>query len=157
MEECLFLVRYTLPIMGYNTCMSRSRLLSILAVLVCLIALLHFTAMAFYLYWTLWWYDIILHFLGGAFVGLLALWLRYFSGYAGIADSSRARSALYFVLCATLGIGIGWEVFERLLGLTYSVEGYVFDTSIDLLMDCLGSLVAFQLCKRTLTPYESNT
>ncbi|HEY4508106.1 MAG TPA: hypothetical protein VJJ55_00430, partial [Candidatus Paceibacterota bacterium] len=61
--------------------MSRARLLRILALLVCVIALMQSAAIVFSLYWTLWWYDILLHFLGGIFIGLLVLWVRFLSGY----------------------------------------------------------------------------
>ncbi|MDO8594752.1 MAG: hypothetical protein Q7R93_04560 [bacterium] len=127
--------------------MPRTRLLSTLAILVCVIAILHILATIFFLYWTFWWYDIILHFLGGIFVGLLVLWLRFFSGYFGTPALPSTTSVLSFVLVATLGIGIGWEAFERLLGHTFSVEGYWFDTNLDVILDFVGSLVAFWFFK----------
>src|SRR3989338_1331844 len=103
--------------------MPRNRLLRDIAVLVCIIAALQFTAISFHLYWTFWWYDIILHFLGGIFVGLLILWFRFFSGYFGVHQHTSEVSTFFFIVIATLIVGVGWEAFERALGQTWSVEG----------------------------------
>jgi hypothetical protein len=54
---------------------------------------------------------------------------------------------LCFVLVVTLVVGIGWEVFERLLGHTWSVEGYWLDTSVDVVLDLLGGVAAFSYFK----------
>lgn len=127
--------------------MSRNYLLHVLAILACAIAAMNFLAISFHLYWMFWWYDIILHFLGGIFVGLLVLWLRFFSGYLGTSRIPSTTSVLFFVVVATLSIGIGWEVFERVLGDTWSLEGYWLDTALDVILDFLGSLVAFGFFK----------
>ena len=121
----------------------RNRLLYTLAMLICVIAAMHLAATIFFLYWTLWWYDIILHFLGGVFVGLLVLWLQFLSGYFGTPALPSSRKVFSVMLVAVLAVGVGWEVFERLLGHTWSVEGYWLDTSVDVVLDLLGSVVAF--------------
>lgn len=123
--------------------MSRRRLLSTLAVLVCVIAVMHIIATLFFLYWTLWWYDVILHFLGGIFSGLLVLWLRFFSGYFGSPSIPPEGRVLCFAVVTTLCIGVGWEVFERLLGHTWSIEGYWLDTSLDVILGLFGGTIAF--------------
>src|SRR3989338_2700741 len=105
--------------------MSRARLLRILALLVCVIALMQGAAIAFSLYWTLWWYDILLHFLGGGFFWVLLLWGRFLSGYfpAPSFPWSPGRLFLFlFTLSLTLVIGTGWEAFEWLVGNTWSME-----------------------------------
>ncbi|OHA21540.1 MAG: hypothetical protein A2849_03905 [Candidatus Taylorbacteria bacterium RIFCSPHIGHO2_01_FULL_51_15] len=122
--------------------MSRQSLLAAIAVLIGCITALHFIATSFYLYWLFWWYDIILHFLGGAFSALLLLWLRFFSGYFGTPRTPSASEAVFFAFFAALSIGAGWEVFERVLGHTWSVEGYVLDTSLDMLLDTTGAIGA---------------
>lgn len=128
--------------------MSRERLLRTLAALVCVIAVFHIAATLFYLYWKFWWYDMLLHFLGGIFIALLVLWIRFFSGYFGVPPIPLQHKALRFALLATLCIGVGWEVFERALGHTWSVEGYWLDTSIDIALDVAGGLVGFLFFKR---------
>lgn len=127
--------------------MSRVRLLHILALLVCAIAVLHIAATIFYLYWEFWWYDMLLHFLGGMFIGLLVLWLRFFSGYISTPAFLSARHAFLFTLFWLVVIGIGWEAFERALGHTWSLEGYWLDTSIDVALDIIGGVVGFLFFK----------
>ena len=123
--------------------MSRHSLLSILAALVCVIVVMQGAAIAFSLYWTLWWYDIVLHFLGGVFIGLLVLWVRFLSGYiAAPLVWSKGRIFL-FTLFWTLVIGIGWEVFEWLVGNTWDMERYWLDTSIDVALDIIGGVVGW--------------
>lgn len=121
--------------------MSRRSLLNILAGLVALVATLHGVALVFSLYWRFWWYDLLAHFLGGAFVALLICWVLIFSGYVRSAPPSRIRLAMS-MLVGTLLIGVGWEVYERLLGHTWSPEGYMLDTAIDIVMDMLGGIAS---------------
>jgi len=123
--------------------MSRARLLRILALLVCVIALMQSAAIVFSLYWTLWWYDILLHFLGGIFIGLLVLWVRFLSGYFPAPSFPWSHGHLFlFTLFWTLIIGVGWEVFEWLVGNTWSMERYWLDTTLDVALDLIGSIVA---------------
>lgn len=136
--------------------MPRHRLLFDIAVLVCIIATLQFTALTFHLYWIFWWYDIIVHFLGGMFVGLLIFWLRFFSEYFGIQKIPSEGRVFWFMVLATLAIGVGWEVFERVLGVTSSIEGYYLDTTLDVVFDFIGSIVAFHFFKNRYMIHEIN-
>ena len=124
--------------------MSRARLLRILALLVCVIALMQSAAIVFSLYWTLWWYDILLHFLGGIFIGLLVLWVRFLSGYFPASSFLWSPGRLFlFTLFWTFIIGVGWEVFEWLAGNTWSIEGYWLDTTLDVVLDLIGGIAGF--------------
>lgn len=123
--------------------MSRTRLLHILALLVCVIAVLHIAAIVFYLYWELWWYDMLLHLLGGVFIVLFVLWIRFFSGYVAVPAHFELGRAFLFTLFWLLVIGIGWEAFERALGHTWSIEGYWLDTTIDVAFDIAGGTVGW--------------
>ena len=124
------------------TFMSRNYLLNAIAILVCAIAALHFLAINYYLYWMFWWYDIILHFLGGVFSGLFVLWLRYFSGYLGAHAVPTLPRVFLFVGVSVLIVGIGWEVFEWVVGETFRMEGYWKDTIVDVVLDLLGGIAA---------------
>ncbi|TSC56967.1 MAG: hypothetical protein Greene041679_489 [Parcubacteria group bacterium Greene0416_79] len=128
--------------------MFREPLLRILAALAVLIALLHITAIVFYLYWTLWWYDMPLHFLGGAFGSLSVIWTVFFSGYVGNAAPPSVLRLFAIGLVGTLLLGVGWEVFERALGHTWSIEGYWLDTMTDLFLDMAGGFVGLLLFAR---------
>ena len=137
--------------------MSRDRLLLILAALVLAIFALHIIALFLHLYWVLWWYDIIVHFLGGAFTGLLIVWLRYFSGYFGVPRiAASEKELMYLILVGTLGVGVGGEVFERAFGHTWSLEGYWLDTAVDLIMDIAGGITAFHFFKNRSVAHEQD-
>ena len=123
--------------------MSRDRLLKILALFVVLVALLHFSATILSLYWRLWWFDMPVHFLGGAFIALSIVWLHSFSGYIPGHITRILPLTFAVVILGTIAVGIGWEIFERLLGHTWSIEGYWIDTLTDILMDFLGGIVAY--------------
>lgn len=124
--------------------LSRNRLLNILAGIIFAISVLHAVAMAFSLYWQWWWYDLTVHFLGGAFAALLIAWFFFFSGYTTLRLPNQSR-LLWFAILGVLAIGGGWELFERLLGHSWSPEGYWLDTGIDIVMDVLGGLGAYVL------------
>ncbi len=121
--------------------MLRTRLLYVLAGLIALVVVLHGVAVAYSLYWRLSWFDNFPHFFGGMFVSLLCVWLWFFSGYMGTHSLPRPRTLFLITVLCALAIGVGWEVFERLIGLTWSPEGYWFDTRSDVLADVIGGVV----------------
>lgn len=103
------------------------------------IALLHSAALEFFFYWTYSWFDILMHFLGGLFIGLSALWFFFESGY--VTAKKHTRAVFIIAGSATLLIGVSWEIFEVVAGVPIE-DNYALDTAIDLFMDMLGSLVA---------------
>lgn len=104
--------------------------------LVVLIAFLHISALQFYLYWSLWWFDILMHFLGGAWVAAAVLWCLLLSGYV----HTRWRP-FRTAVCLTIIVGILWEIYEYAFGMTLvEHEAYVFDTALDLVMDMIGAI-----------------
>ncbi len=130
--------------------MLRTRILHILTAMVLLVALLHGLAFAYVLYWKLSWFDNFPHFFGGMFVSLLSVWLWYFSGYLGVYPLPKLRTLFWYTVLSAFVIGVGWEVFERVLNLTWSPEGYWLDTSMDVLSDVLGGVVSYFLLRRLL-------
>ncbi len=123
-----------------------------IAVLGLLIALLHFLANMFFLYWAWWWFDIFMHFLGGLFVGLSILWLVAYEVPIGI------RPFIPQFLTVVLGVffvGLVWELFEYLTGL-HTALNYTRDTVFDLAMDIVGALSAYVLFSR-FTKHTTNT
>ncbi|HEY9480718.1 MAG TPA: hypothetical protein VIR98_00620 [Candidatus Paceibacterota bacterium] len=102
------------------------------AILVCA-AVLNFAGETYRLYDAFWWYDILMHALGGAWAGMLVLWLSRWFGFA-----VRPR----VIIGGTLVIGLGWEVMELILGFMYlSDSNYLSDTALDLCMDVIGSVL----------------
>lgn len=86
-------------------------------------------ALQYYWYWTYWWLDIAMHVAGGVVLGLLV----------AIYGSQR----FVLVLGGVLIIGIAWEVFEFVLGLSVTEPNFVSDTVVDLVMDLLGGSLAY--------------
>lgn len=95
-------------------------------------ALLYFAGFVLYLQWVFWWYDIVLHFLGGAWVVLALLWMLSLRG---------VQVSWATCIAVTIAVGIAWECFEFLIGAPRE-RNYLFDTSLDLLMDVIGGVVA---------------
>ena len=69
------------------------------------IATLHILALEFSLYWLYPWFDIMVHFLGGLFTALFALWLFFESGYVRI--NNNVQNALLVAGVSILVIGCG--------------------------------------------------
>jgi hypothetical protein len=128
---------------------SRDSLLKIVAALGIAVAALHAAAVAFLLYWTIWWYDITLHFIGGLWVSLGIVWLAYFSGYLPLCRRSNVR-IFAVTLIWTFVVGVAWEVFEYLMigANIWAPEGYWFDTIGDLLSDIAGGLCGYIIFMR---------
>lgn len=80
-----------------------------------------------------------MHFLGGLFVGLSALWFFFTSGYTQL--SLRVRNIVLVAGFSIILIGIGWEIFEILAGIPRE-DNFITDTITDLTMDALGTSIA---------------
>ncbi len=135
----------------------KNRLMGFLAFLVFLIAFLHVGALFFDWYIEFWWWDIMNHFLGGFFIGVLFLWIFVFSGI--FSQNLKQKGGFYLVVMATIVsfiVAVGWEFYEYLLGFDYSPEGYLNDTFKDITMGFLGALVGsvFFVIKKFHISYE---
>jgi len=120
----------------------KDRLLSYSLVAVIAIAVVNAIATYFYLYWTVWWFDNISHFLGGLAMGLFTFWI-FRRGYPLFQPLGWVRLVsviIFFVLI----IGVGWEIFEYLFDLAEAQIGETYwqDTAYDIVADTLGAIVA---------------
>jgi len=111
--------------------------------LIIIIALLHYLALDRAYYWTISWYDIMMHFLGGVWVALFALWIFSSRKISFLPLRISFLQIVSLVIC----IGIIWELYEILFGLTFvSDPEYLGDTMLDLIMDTIGGIcVAFSV------------
>lgn len=114
--------------------MTRHKLLKLLVLLMVFIFVLDLLGRTFYWYYTIWYFDLITHLLGGFWVGLFFLY--FFLRTSGNAPIVK-------VLLATLFIGIVWEIFEyivyqRIGGIPFSS----LDTMLDLVVDMAGGGMA---------------
>lgn len=100
-----------------------------------LFASVHSFAVSMSLYWYYWWFDIMMHFWGGALVVL---------GVYAICSLKhiplRPTSLLVFTTLFTLMIV--WEVFEWKIGL-FDPTTHFFETTKDILVGFCGGLVGY--------------
>src|SRR3989344_1525866 len=94
----------------------RKTLPPLIAIIIVLIAVLHYAAIVFYIYWVYWWFDIMMHVLGGLSIGLFLYWFFYRSAIV----SSPRLSSWAFIIAGSIVVGIGWEIFEHVMHFTYT-------------------------------------
>jgi hypothetical protein len=99
-----------------------------------------------FLYWSIRWLDMPMHFLGGFWLGLGALWTYFYSGlFKAIPQEHRtARYAWLLAITSALVLGFIWEVYEYGLDILHErTDLYdMIDTLSDLLLDIIGGTVA---------------
>ncbi len=111
--------------------------LSLLA-LILFIAVVNGLANEFSWYWRIPWFDMPMHFLGGLWLGLVALWWY-------TRDVVLTTFRMFTIsLLTVLVIGILWELFEFSMDtfIIISEQNSVFDTITDIIFDIIGGLVA---------------
>ena len=131
--------------------MKASQLFKHAFILLIIIGFLDFFANTFYLYWTIWWSDLLLHFLSGVCVAMggISVWFFIFS-----KKETNILETLFVGMVWVVLVGLVWEIFELHFGATFLSDGqiYVVDTISDLLMDIsggfLGGVYAIKLLKR---------
>lgn len=105
-------------------------------VLALLLASVHVTALGNFWYWYFPWLDVPVHLLGGLFMG---------TAVVGVLGRYRPRVFLVVVVAGA----IGWELFELAINYTREIN-FVFDTSLDLLMDAIGITLSYAVARLTL-------
>jgi hypothetical protein len=96
-----------------------------------LVLFLHLLGIENALYFYYPWYDLILHFLGGAALAFFIL----------IFTKSWKKAIIGMLILAT-----GWEIFEYVLNI--AGENYIVDTVIDFIMDLVGASIAIFISKK---------
>ncbi|PIR68285.1 hypothetical protein COU49_01815 [Candidatus Nomurabacteria bacterium CG10_big_fil_rev_8_21_14_0_10_35_16] len=117
--------------------MIRKRLIQHLISLMFFIFLANFFILKFYWYSLIWYLDIIMHLLGGFWVGLFFLYI--FSRKQQVYFNLNLILKIFFV---SFLVGFLWELYEFYLNV---VSGTIFnfnDTISDLCFDLLGSIVS---------------
>lgn len=104
------------------------------------LAVIHSIASELYLYWHIFWFDIPMHFFGGAIVSLGFYTLRDL----GLFPNKALR--LIPLLLLVLLVALCWEGYEYFIG--YPIWGeYAFDTIADLCMGVGGGAVGYFIGK----------
>lgn len=110
--------------------------------LISLIAVVHITGTYLYWYWIYFWLDILMHFLGGLWVGLACFWIFEISEKK-FGSVKTALQAIIFAFVCAFTVGVLWEIFENVTGIAFvAYEEYKLDTLMDLVMDSVGGVVA---------------
>jgi len=95
---------------------------------------LHLLALNFFLYWHIWWFDLLVHFLAGALVSIFFIW--FFKNRI----KNFIPKILFLSATITFLVGVFWETFEYFAGLTFSSSSYILDTISDIVFTFLGGL-----------------
>jgi hypothetical protein len=100
---------------------------------------INYAAIHLYLYWTVWWFDMVVHFSAGVCVGMASVLVYAF--YRKMTPST--AQAITTALIGALAIGVLWEFYELAFHITSLSDGmaYATDTSSDILMDLSGGLL----------------
>jgi uncharacterized membrane protein YjdF len=122
--------------------MSARNLLFAQLVVVASLASVHRYAMTNYFYWLYPLFDTIPHFLAGLWAGLFAFWLAVKFG---------KEPSLFFGLGMAFMLGVTWEIFEALIGMTH-LPSDILDTLKDLSVDLIGAGAGIFLSRRFFHP-----
>lgn len=111
------------------------------AILIVLIFAANTLAMRLSWYFYYWWFDMPMHFLGGAWVAYTALVLFSSSKTAGTGSAHSLSERLLLALVATLAIGLLWEVFEFGVGEAVRLSNNpIIDSVSDIFFDASGGI-----------------
>src|SRR3989344_3116606 len=98
-----------------------------------LMAFFHFSAGKYSLYWAFPWFDMLVHFTGGLWLGVISAYL--YLSWSRITGRAASR------------IGVVWEIFEYVNDITYTTN-YVTDTMSDLFLDVIGAFCSLYFIGR---------
>lgn len=103
------------------------------------VSLLEVVAMKLYLFSTIFWFDMVMHFAGGFFISMFVLWcMTWFQN-----EDYSYMTLLLYGLVGTVVVGICWELYELYFGITFiDSADYWSDTGMDIVMDTFGGMVA---------------
>jgi hypothetical protein len=129
--------------------MDRKNLLMRLTLLILFIFGVNFLANKFHWYYSVWYFDIIMHFLGGFWVGLLYFYFFH--------PKKLNLQLIFSVLLLVLVVGVGWEVFEALVDKVVTQNPLnVIDTTSDIFFDLLGGTIATLYFSKKIMPSNEN-
>lgn len=133
--------------------MHKNSILYLTLILAALGGVLYYLAGLFYLYWTYWWYDVVMHFLVGTTGGFSLYWGFFYSGLVFPRPFKSRALSVFLVFACVMTVAVGWEIFEYRNGITDSSEGYVLDTINDLILGGTGGMLAALIASRKKENY----
>ena len=141
--------------------MDRKRLVKHLVFLMFFIFIVNLSAQQFHWYFSVWYFDMFMHFLGGFWVGLASLYFFFSASESfGLSLESKALTGIILkILLCVLFIGIGWEIFETSIDKVIVQNSFnVLDTFSDILFDLTGgATTVFYFLKRIMLQSKSGS
>ena len=118
--------------------MSRKKLFNRLGILVIGIFTINTLANVFFWYQSIWWLDLVMHFLGGLFVALLIVWVLYV-----IFKKLTPQFVFWYIVFGVLIIALSWELFEFSIWTLFNLKEIINiqDSVTDVITGSLGSIV----------------
>lgn len=117
--------------------MNRKNFPRFLIILILFIGFMDTIADMFSWYWRIPWLDMPMHFLGGFWVGSVALWFF-------VQNNVNIKYLYIFFISigVVLVVGSIWEIFGFNPDAVISVKDEILDTSSDVFFDILGGVIA---------------
>lgn len=131
--------------------MNRKRLLKHLLFLMFFIFIVDFLAKIFFWYSLIWYLDIIMHFLGGFWVGLFFFYIFSLKNI-----NFRPIDLFFKIFLSTLAVGILFEFYEFFLNIISVTNFDLFDTLSDVFFDILGALFSMFYFFKIIMTSSSN-
>jgi hypothetical protein len=129
----------------------RKKLIKHLIFLILFIFIMSFIADRFYWYFSIWYFDMFMHFIGGFWIGLVSLYFLF--------TESKALTFQFIlkILLCVLFVGIAWEVFEILVNNVTIQDSFNYlDTFSDILFDLSGGAFAVLYFLKRIMLTEGN-
>jgi len=101
----------------------------------------HTLALMFYLYWAIWWFDVMMHILGG--IWLLFL-IQTFVLLGWYKERFFRPKHLVIVILSAFGL---WELFGIYVAGGFKSD-WLTDTALDTLCGIVGAIIGYWLVKR---------
>ena len=136
--------------------MQRSRLLKHLVLLMFFIFFTNEIALKLHWYYSLAWFDMAMHFLGGFWIGLFFLYIFNYFFHPKPVFWKQFIGVLLFVFL----FGVFYEIFEFFLDIIAREAWSLTDTSSDVFFDLFGGVSAVYYCRfyllSQIMPAEKN-
>ncbi len=119
---------------------SRTATLILLGVIFCVLGVNVF-AIIHDLYFYYPWLDVVMHLVGGFWIGFTALAIIQWK----LKRALPLKERMAYAFLIALGVGVLWEMFELLSDMSFALEPYVYnatDTFSDLFNDFIGGIIA---------------
>lgn len=136
--------------------MSRTKLFVLITGLILFVFLIHIFANKFFWYYSIWYFDMPMHMLGGFISGLVSIFIL--SSKKFLHSSNIAL--ILKILAGVLIIGIAWEIFEFSAN-TYFVKSLFLanrlDSVSDIFFDLSGGIIAILYYFKNIMPVSQDS